>query len=297
MTQNHPLAVDHSQAGATLRTSPTSTVLHSFKASVPGLYLESHYAPPHETPEHYPTQHVIAIHTEGTVQAERRLNGQFRHEQIAVGDVCIVPAHTRHWIRSEAEQGLILLSLDPTFLKSRLSEVVNPDCLEVIPHFAQPDPLIHQLGRSLQTALQADPMSSRIYVESLGIAVAAHLVEYYTAQPQALPSTNRWSQASIELAIDYINDHLMDDLSLEAIATTIGLSQYHFSRMFKKATGLTPWQYVLQQRIAAAKRLLAHPELSIAAISEKVGFANQNQFSTFFRKQIGVTPTAYRRGR
>ena len=160
MTQNNPLAVDHSQESATLQVIPNSNLLYSCKTQLTGMYLEYHYSPPHETPEHYPTQHVIAIQTKGAVQAERRLDGHFRQEHIVAGDICIVPAHTRHWIHSQGEQELILLSLDPAFLGRVAHESVDPDRIEIVPHFASYDPLIYQIGRSLKTALQANPLES-----------------------------------------------------------------------------------------------------------------------------------------
>ncbi|MBD2771969.1 AraC family transcriptional regulator [Iningainema tapete] len=290
MTQDTPIVVDHSQEEATQQVLPNANLLYSCKTALTGMYLEYHYSPPHETPEHYPNQHVIAIQTEGAVQSERKLDGQFRQEYIVAGDICVVPAHTRHWIRSQDEQGLILLSFDPAFLGK-----VAHESVEIIPHFAKSDPLIHQIGINLKTALQADPMSSQVYAESLGVALAAHLMRYYAAEKRTLQISTNIPQASIQQAIDYINDNLTENLSLLTIATTVGMSQYHFCRVFKKATGLTPWQYVVQQRIAAAKRLLAQP-LSIAEISLRLGFANQNQFATFFRKHTGVPPRQYRQG-
>lgn len=296
MTQNNPRAVDHSQESATLQIIPNSNLLYSCKTQLTGMYLEYHYSPPHETPEHYPTQHVIAIQTKGAVQAERRLDGRFRQEHIVAGDICIVPAHTRHWIHSQGEQGLILLSLDPAFLGRVAHESVDPDRIEIVPHFASYDPLIYQIGRSLKTALQANPLESRVYAESLGTALAAHLLQYYAAGKHLLPNPTSLTQTTTQQAVEYINEHLTEDLSLEAIASSIGMSQYHFCRVFKQAMGLTPWQYVVRQRIEAAKRLLAIPQLSIAEISQRLGFSTQGQFTNFFRKHVGVSPKQYRQG-
>ncbi len=292
-TDRFGIAVDHSREKATSQILFNSNLLFSCKTAWDGMYLEYHHAPPHETPEHYPLQHVIAIQTEGTVRA-RRLNGQFRREHTRAGDVCIVPAHTRHWIYSSGEQGLILLSLDPAFLAQVAYDTINCDRIELTPQFAHPEPLLYQLGLSLKTVVQADAVESRFYAQSLGVALTAHLLQYYTTQKYLLPSGNSVPALQLQQAIDYIHAHLTEGLSLEAIAAVAGMSQYHFTRVFKQAIGITPWQYVVQQRIEAAKRLLAKHELSITQVSQQLGFSTQAQFSSFFRKHTGMTSTEYR---
>ena len=294
MTQNSPIAIDHSQEAATLQALPEANLQFSYKTKLAGVYLEAHSSPAHETAEHYPIQHVITIQTAGTVQAERRLDEQFRHELISVGDVCVVPAHTQHWIRSQGEQSLLFLSFAPFVLKQVAPESTDPDRIEITPHFAKPDPLMHQLGLALKTALQADPVDSQIYAESLSIALAAHLVQYYATRKQLLQIINDTPQTNIQQAIDYIHAHLTQDLSLDGIAKTVGISQYHFSRLFKQSTGTTLWQYVVRQRIQLAKQLLAQSGQSIVEVSDRLGFSSQGQFANFFRKHTGVTPTQYR---
>ncbi|WP_366863403.1 helix-turn-helix transcriptional regulator [Microcoleus sp. CAWBG52] len=72
------------------------------------------------------------------------------------------------------------------------------------------------------------------------------------------------------------------------------LSPYYFSRIFKQTTGKTPHHYVTSCRIEKAKKLLKTPGLSIAYISQTVGFHDQIHFSNTFRKIVGLTPKKYR---
>jgi AraC family transcriptional regulator len=289
------IAVNFSQPAATSQVLSKPNVMSSHAAGWTGMHLEYHRSGSHETPEHYPRQHVIAIQTEGVVSAERKLGDRFRREQISAGDICVVPAYTRHWIYTQGDQDLILLSLEPSFVDRTVANSFDLSQLELLPHFAQSDPLIHHLGVSLKTALQTDSAGSRFYAEALSIALIAHLMQFYTAQKIPVQSQQVLSEdARVQQAKDYIQAHLMEELSLDAIATTLGISQHHFCRVFKHHTGLTPWQYVIQQRIEAAKRLLRLPELSIIDISSQLGYSTSAQFTTFFRKHTGITPSAYR---
>jgi len=83
-------------------------------------------------------------------------------------------------------------------------------------------------------------------------------------------------------------------LSLAEIAAASDLSQFHFARAFRKSTGLTPQQYLMQQRIERAKELLAKNDLPIVEISLQTGFKNQSHFTTLFRKYTKFTPKLWR---
>ena len=288
------IAVDFSQEGATSQVLARPNSLSSHQAEWEGIYLECHQHPAHETPEHYPQQHVIAIHTQGKVKAKRRLNERWQQEQINVGDVCIVPAHTRHWIHTTSKQELIFLSLDVNFFKGVAYESVQSDRLKLVPHFTQSDPLLYQLGLSLKATLQNDLSGGRFYAESLITAATAHLIQFYTEQKPTL-DINFSNSSRIKQAIEYINAHLNEDLSLEAISSLLGISKYYFCRSFKQETGLTPWQYIIQLRVTAAKRLLVMPNLSITQISLQLGYSTPGQFANFFRQHTGISPSNYRR--
>jgi len=93
---------------------------------------------------------------------------------------------------------------------------------------------------------------------------------------------------------EYVQSNLSARISLPALADVAQMSVFHFSRLFKARTGVTPHQYVLKLRIARAKSLLNDSSRTMADIAAQCGFAHQQHFADAFRRNAGVTPTAYR---
>lgn len=112
--------------------------------------------------------------------------------------------------------------------------------------------------------------------------------EYSTPVSTVSPSS---TNESIRLAIGYIRSHIYDRISLDEIAAEVGLSKYHFSREFKKATGMTLINYINAIRCIHAKKLLLKNEYPIHEISLKCGFENDSYFSKTFKKHTGFLPS------
>jgi AraC family transcriptional regulator len=93
---------------------------------------------------------------------------------------------------------------------------------------------------------------------------------------------------------DYVQANLNATISLQALGDVAQMSVFHFSRLFKARTGVTPHQYVLKLRIARAKSLLNDSSQTMTDIAAQCGFAHQQHFADVFRRNAGVTPTAYR---
>jgi AraC family transcriptional regulator len=88
---------------------------------------------------------------------------------------------------------------------------------------------------------------------------------------------------------------LRDCQNLADLADVAGMSQFHFSRMFKQSMGISPHQYLLQQRVEQAKQLLKGKKLAIAEIALQCGFNSQSHLSKHFREATGMTPSDYRK--
>jgi len=92
----------------------------------------------------------------------------------------------------------------------------------------------------------------------------------------------------------HIDSNLHRELRLTELSAVVHMSPYHFARLFKQTTGVSPHQFVVRRRIDKAIALLATPGLSIRAIASAVGFKAPGYFATTFRRTTGVTPSAKR---
>ncbi len=95
-------------------------------------------------------------------------------------------------------------------------------------------------------------------------------------------------------AIEFMHDNCGRDLKLDEIASAAYLSEFHFARLFKKITGVTPHQYLATLRVERARRLLAETDLTIVEIGAEVGYGSQSHFTKIFREATGLTPRAFR---
>jgi AraC-like DNA-binding protein len=103
-----------------------------------------------------------------------------------------------------------------------------------------------------------------------------------------------WSR--LRRVLQYIQEHLDQDLPLAQLAAVVYMSPYHFARLFRRTTGMPPHRFVVRKRIEHASTLLATPDLAITRISCAVGFRTPSHFTTVFRRITGLTPSAYRAG-
>jgi len=98
-------------------------------------------------------------------------------------------------------------------------------------------------------------------------------------------------------AVEYIEAHFSEDITLEQLAELTGVSLQHFCRVFRAQTGMRPMEYLARKRVSEAKRLLSSTGSSIAEIAELTGYRDPTYFGSVFRRYEGTTPTEYRRTR
>ncbi len=234
----------------------------------------------------------------------QRLDGQLCKERVHRGVVAIIPAGPSwEWgFKGSTESDMLPLCLEDAFLREVAQSVdVDPDGVEILPLVGVRDPRIEQIGLLLKEEIEAGGLlGGRLYAESLANALANTLIRDYSslgrtaARKAAREDTGGLSRRALKDAIDYIGDNLEKDLRLAEIAGAAHMSTYHFSRLFKESTGLTPHRYVIERRVQRARELLCVSTLPIAEIARLCGFANQSHLNRHFKRLLGVNPTALR---
>lgn len=102
------------------------------------------------------------------------------------------------------------------------------------------------------------------------------------------------SGSTLEPLLDWIEDHLSDEITLAAMASRSAMSERTFSRRFREQTGTTPLQWLLRTRVPRAQYLLENSDHSVERIAGQAGFGSPTAFRERFRKIVGTTPYAYR---
>ena len=143
--------------------------------------------------------------------------------------------------------------------------------------------LLHNIERYADTRRYLDPVLKSGFMSLL---ICLH------KNQQQVKAT---SGDMIQKAVEYINQHITENISMDDICREIHISKYHFSRQFKKVTGFTVMDYVLKTRIVAAKNMLTDTTLPISEISSRCGFSSTSYFCRVFKEHTDLTPLQYRK--
>jgi AraC family transcriptional regulator len=140
-------------------------------------------------------------------------------------------------------------------------------------------------------AAPAGPMFAEHARNAIAMVVAK---QYSTVTASVYGSGGRIPASRLKRVFDYVEAHLHNNVHLSDLAKTAAMSPYYFARLFKSSTGVSPYQYVAQRRIARAKELLRNPEITVFEVGVRVGYADAKHFRTLFRRAVGVCPSDFR---
>ena len=160
------------------------------------------------------------------------------------------------------------------------------------------DPLVRneRLFRQLnKLARRLENSDIDLETESLLIESLAGILRYYGHFPVITEDSLPGCAENIKRSQVYLLQNLFRNISLEELSAHSGLSPYHFLREFRKYCGLPPHAYQLQERIHAAKKLLAEGR-PIAQVAADTGFSDQSHFTRKFKSFVGATPRQYQSG-
>lgn len=191
----------------------------------------------------------------------------------------------------------MVVAINPTLGKQLRQKVATANNIELIPNTTIHDPLIDGIVFALKDELESGGTWGSLYVEQLANTLAIHILRKYCVKKSKISTyKDGLSTYKLQVVIEYIDAHLDEEIKLVGLAELVDMSQYYFAQLFKQSMGITPYQYVLQQRVERAKQLLKYQDMAITDVALSCGFANQSHFTKHFRKLTGITPKTYRGG-
>jgi AraC family transcriptional regulator len=222
-----------------------------------------------------------------------------RTVSVQPGIIGVMPAgfeETEIEIASPVECLHIFLAPSLTDHSALADYEIDPAKMEIVRCPGGADPLLKEIAVSLLgVASRPTAASDRLFIDGASAMIAAHLVSRYSniTRRQAAPSPSL-SYDRLQRVLDLVDDRFASDIGLDDLAAEACLSPFHFSRLFRKATGLSPHRYVTERRVREAKAKLTEGRLSLVEIALESGFGSQGSFNRIFRKHTGLTPGRYR---
>ena len=226
---------------------------------------------------------------------EGRHVGNYRLQpgQTAISDLRCEPQgiidHPRH---------MLLMYLPRATLNALVDDAGAPQVDEL--HFeagaGTADETINHLGLSLLPALSAPEQVSRLYMDHVALALTAHVAQTYGGvqilSPPVQGGLANWQERR---AKEMLAGDLSGGIPLHEIAAECGLSASHFSRAFRRSTGLAPHAWLIRTRVEAAQAMLRARDAPLSEIALACGFTDQSHFTRVFTRRIGLSPGAWRR--
>lgn len=220
------------------------------------------------------------------------------------GDILLISPSNLHQLNisdSSKDYERIVLWLSPRYL-SRLSGA-GADLRECFGlssdsrnHLIRNAALSSAVKKELLALYSADPnefaheIAAEIHIKSALLMICRHVLS------QSAGNTERFvpehGSRTVTAALDYINSHLHEEISLDKLAQRLFISKYYLSHIFRKETDTTPYQYIMKKRLILSKRLI-ETGLAITEVSARCGFSDYTNFFRAFKREYGITPKQY----
>lgn len=273
--------------------------ISSRSAGWTGIYFERRHDGQFSTEQHVMQKHYLIVKLNAQSDATRIADGRVVKEAQRRGSMAYVPHGCPHQVSYPKNMGeLFFIALDHDLVVAVAEHMDPPVRFDGHPVFANTiDSFVTAVGLELDQELRECSPHGPLLADAAASMLAAHLIRLcrQRASDRERPPWQGLSEARLRAVLEYVDGNLDQPIRLVDMAAQAGLSQYHFCRTFRAATGLPPHRFVLARRIEVAQEGLRNGSLSIQEVAFSVGFADAGQFAKRFRKATGRSPSEFRR--
>jgi AraC family transcriptional regulator len=240
---------------------------------------------------------VVCMHLGPSVAVSCMRGGVIRAGREIAGDLEIVPARTPSAWRTDQSGTTLIICVPDALLRIVATQLDrDPASIDIADRFQMRDPIIEHIGWALKADIDAGRVGGRPLRESLGAALAVQLLQrHYHGSLPMRRTRGGLRQEVLERVMSHIEDNLGGKLSLAEIAAVAEMSVSHLKALFRNATGLPVYEYVLRRRVERAQLLLRDQSLPVAHVALATGFSHQSHLARHMQRILGSTPAAVRK--
>ena len=240
--------------------------------------------------------HVVMSYTGAMQRLERRSGKSVAIGTARSGVVTIIPAGSSSRWDIPGPVSVVQLYLPHTTLERVASEADRSTPGHLLERTGHPDPITSRLLVSAADVLESNEALDALFRQQLTDLLATRLLAAHAGALTTLqPVMGGLSPSTLRRAIERLRSDSDADVSLAALASDAGLSRFHFCRVFKESTGLSPHAWLRQHRLEQAMNMLRDTDTPVVSVAAALGYASQTAFAAAFRKLTGETPSDWRR--
>ncbi len=267
-----------------------------------GIFAELRSHPAGEVPTFTSSCTEVAMLIRGQCTVIRRADGIHQQRSATRGTIWLCPAglgdNFKVMSHELSEVLHLYLPANPFSVLETDGNFPDASIAQLHYHAGFHDLLIERIADCILTEMRRESSAGSILIESLASSLAARLLQSYSSvsikHPEVHATHNRLADRRLQQVLHFIEAHIEENITVEQLAALACLSQFHFAREFKAATGRSPYQHVTERRLVRAKALLTETDLSLAEIAYASGFSSPGNFWRAFRRSTGATPGSYR---
>ena len=212
-----------------------------------------------------------------------------------VGRSMILPAGCEMWGWTIGEVDFLGLELHSETFTRAIDDAGHRGSVELQPRIQLDDPVLWHLACALRADMTTGRPGGQLFRDGIEMLISSHLITGHFGTPtRGSPAAGALSIVQFRRVSAFLSENLHRDLSLAEMAGVLGLSTFHFARAFKAAAGVSPYKFLLEERLSTARKLLEATSLSVGEVGQSTGFQTLTGFGTAFRRRWGISPTQYR---
>ncbi|MEM7193615.1 MAG: AraC family transcriptional regulator [Pseudomonadota bacterium] len=263
-----------------------------------GVILEQGSSPHFYPTDVYTPYFYFALALQQDLHWSVRTDVGLRALKTSPGDIWINPPNSAFSHTIDEPCYFVILAIEEETFLENCTTSIKKHQLRFLNNYNVQDQTIKGIIELFVVEAEAAGRNGYTYLRNLLSLLATHYIQNYSNYPDlqnAQSSLSKFDQIQVDKVSAYIDSHVSEPVMVDDLADLLGCSKYYFLREFKKLTGITPYQYLLQKRLEKSELMLAMPQNDIASVALNLGFTDQSHFTRAFKSHFGITPGQFQK--